>query len=180
MNRRAGPSGARVPRPPLPAVPAAAAQAWPGRAPPLLGRRRLAAPRRARGGTPGTPLLDLHRRLPPPPLPPPFSRRLHGAAGRRHRKCAPFPARAPPPGRTSGAHPALPRVASAPAQGRHGDKRRGRHDPAAGLAAAVQPAGARQPPHGEALPGGERRPAGRGSRRPPAPTALCSLRRPSR
>ncbi|XP_075029994.1 axonemal dynein light intermediate polypeptide 1 isoform X1 [Calonectris borealis] len=37
---------------------------------------------------------------------------------------------------------------------RHGDNGRGRHDPAAGLAAAVQPAGARQPPHGEALPRG--------------------------
>lgn len=65
---------------------------------------------------------------------------------------------------------------------RHGDNGRRRHDPAAGLAAAVQPARARQPPHREALPRGERGRAGRAARGPPppAPTALCFLRRPGR
>lgn len=127
--------GARSRRAALPAAPAAAALARPGRAPPLLGRRRLAAPRRAGGGAPGAPLLGLHRHLPPPPpLPPPLGRRLHGAAGRHKGKCAPLPARARKRFRRRGGRHrprALLRLRTGGGKRRprrHGDSGRGRHD----------------------------------------------------
>lgn len=123
LSGGAGPSVRPSGRASLPA--AATARARSCRAPPLLSRRRRAAP----GASP----LGLHRRLPPPPpLSPPFLRRcLHGA--RPDGKCRHFR-----PASTS-ARRRFRLGVVAPARGRARRRRRGRHGDGAAAAMAAPP-----------------------------------------